>query len=76
MLLMRLVDLFWMIAPAAQMETGVVSYLHFHLMDILAPIGVGGVWLARFIQQLKSRPLLPLYDPYLEEAFSSTGSKH
>ncbi|HWP46714.1 MAG TPA: hypothetical protein VNM22_06090 [Candidatus Limnocylindrales bacterium] len=76
MLLMRLVDLFWMIAPAAQMETGVVSYLHVHVMDILAPIGVGGVWLAQFIQQLKSRPLLPLYDPYLEEAFSSTGSKH
>ncbi len=76
MLLMRLVDLFWIIAPTAQMETGTVSYLHFHWMDILAPIGVGGIWLARFIQQLKSRPLLPLYDPYLEEAFSSTGSKH
>jgi hypothetical protein len=29
----------------------------------LAPIGIGGVWLAAFLFQLKRRPLLPYRDP-------------
>jgi hypothetical protein len=64
-LLMRLVDLFWIVAPKADKT-------HFELgglwLYIVAPIGLGGIWLWYFAKQLKKRPLLPLNDPYLEEA--------
>jgi len=29
----------------------------------VAPIGIGGIWLAFFIRNLKARPLLPSNDP-------------
>jgi hypothetical protein len=64
-LLMRLVDLFWIVAPKADKT-------HFELSGLwlyfVAPIGLGGVWLWYFATQLRKRPLLPLNDPYLEEA--------
>ena len=53
---MRIVDLFWL--------TG----FELHWLDVAAPIGLGGIWVAAFFRQLKQRPLLPLHDPELEEA--------
>jgi hypothetical protein len=59
-LAMRYVDLYWMVAPSfPQAATG----LHFHWLDLAAPLAVGGLWLAEFLRQLKSRPLVPLNDP-------------
>ncbi len=60
---MRLVDLFWLTAPEFQ-----PGGFHVHWMDLLAPVGVGGIWLAFFARQLKSRPLLPIGDPHLAQA--------
>ena len=59
---MRLVDVFWYIAPA--FHPGAFTL---HWMDIAAPIGLGGIWLAVFFWQLRRRPLLPLHDPYARE---------
>jgi len=59
--LMRLVDVFWLTQPAFS-DGG----FRLHWMDLLAPIGVGGVWLAAFLWQLGKRPLLPLNDPELQ----------
>ena len=61
LLVMRLVDLFWMIEPE-------FNRAHFHLswMDVMAPLGIGGLWLAMFSWQLQQRPLVPLNDPQLE----------
>ncbi len=59
MLLMRLVDLFWIIVPAYDRE------IPFHALDAVALIGIGGLWLAAFVARLRSRPLLPLHDPRL-----------
>ena len=64
MIVMRLVDLFWVVAPNFHPEK-----LSVHWMDLAAPLGIGGVWLAVFFWQLKGRALLPLHDPRLEEAF-------
>ncbi|HET6372603.1 MAG TPA: hypothetical protein VFG76_04815 [Candidatus Polarisedimenticolia bacterium] len=61
--LMRLVDLYWMMAPAH--ETG---GWRAHWMDLSAPIGVGGIWLFLFLRQVERFPLLPLRDPSLGEA--------
>jgi hypothetical protein len=39
-----------------------------HWMDFLMPLGIGGLWLAFFLWQLKQRSLLPLHDPSQEAA--------
>jgi hypothetical protein len=63
LLLMTLVDLFWLVAPAFER-----SGPRLHWMDLLAPIGIGGLWVAAFLTQLKGKPLLPLHDPRFEGA--------
>jgi hypothetical protein len=64
-LVMRLVDLLWMIAPTFTGE-------HFHVswMDIVAPIGLGGLWLAFFTWQLGRRSLIPINDPQYESVLA------
>ena len=59
----RFLDLFFMIGPEAY-----PNGLAFHWLDVAAPVGLGGVWVALFISNLKSRPLLPLHDAGLENA--------
>ena len=59
-LFMRWVDLFWFTAPAFHPEG-----VFIHWMDVMAPVGIGGIWLAVYISQLKGRPLLPIHDPYV-----------
>jgi hypothetical protein len=62
-LIVRLIDLFWLIAPEFH-QTGIaVSWL-----DIVLPLTLGSIWLACFIHQLRGRPLLPVHDPEFEEA--------
>lgn len=63
LLVMRWIDLYWLAAPA-------MSHGHFspHWLDVGTFLAVGGIWIAIFVQQLKKRPLLPIQDPYLEEA--------
>jgi hypothetical protein len=61
--LMRAVDVFWLTQPAFA-----GSRFHLHWMDILAPVGVGGLWFAAFLWQLGKRPLLPMNDPEMEAA--------
>lgn len=63
--LMQLVEIFWLTQPAFAGER-----FRLHWMDLLAPIGVGGLWLAVFSWQLGKRPLLPLNDPELQEALA------
>ncbi len=58
-ILVRLVDLYWVIKPA----TG--GGLRPHWMDVIAPIAIGGIWVSFFVWQLKGRPLLPVNDPQL-----------
>jgi hypothetical protein len=65
-LLMRVVDLVWLVEPMFP-RTG----FPIHWMDLALPIGLVGVWLFLFARNLYSRPLLPLNDPYLKEAFAN-----
>ncbi len=55
MLVMRLVDIWWVVAPTFQ------SRIRVHWMDVMAPVAIGGIWIAVFVWQLKGRPLLPLH---------------
>ncbi len=70
-LLMRLVDLFWLTAP--QPGTG---GFRVHWMDLAAPVGIGGLWLAIFFGQLGRRPLLALNDPEFKEVLAHAGESH
>lgn len=64
-ILMRLVDLIWLTGP--EFHEGA---FYFHWMDVVMPVGLGGLWLAYFAHQLKARPLLPIGDPFLEQALA------
>jgi hypothetical protein len=60
-LVMHWVDLWWFVVPAFQ-PTGV----YVHWLDLATLVGIGGIWAAVFIWQLKKQALLPRYDPGLE----------
>jgi hypothetical protein len=69
-LVMRLVDMFYLIGPnprivthGAEQGAFIVSW-----MDIIAPIAVGGIWLWWFFGELLKRPMVPANDPYFENA--------
>jgi len=66
LLVLRFVDIYWFVAPAFSPFHFTISWL-----DFVIPIGMGGVWLAFFTMQLAKRPLLPLHDPYAEEALNA-----
>ncbi len=67
LLVMRWVDLYWQAAPAFGHGEGEHG-LHPHWLDLATLVGVGGLWLAAYFGQLKKRPLLPAFEPYLGEA--------
>jgi hypothetical protein len=39
----------------------------------MATVGIGGIWIAVFLGRLKRLPLVPLNDPYLNEALERSG---
>jgi hypothetical protein len=63
MLVIRLVDLFWLIAPGFHREGVTVSW-----MDVVVPLTLGTIWLGGFISQLRGRAILPVHDPQFDEA--------
>ncbi len=58
-LFMRLVDLFFYIAPNFE---SLKRNLHVHWLDVVAPLALGSLWLAAFFRQLMARPLMPVHD--------------
>ena len=57
LIVMRIVDIFWHIEPAFHPEFH-LSWVHFSVV-----IGMGGLWMAYFFRNLRSRPLLAVYAP-------------
>ncbi len=60
--IMGWVDLYWIIQPAFRPQGPQLSW-----MDLATPVGLGGLWMAFFLQKLRKRPLLPLHDPRFDE---------
>jgi hypothetical protein len=56
-LFIRMVDIYWHVEPASH-PTFHLSWMHF---TILA--GIGGLWVAYFLHNLRARPLLPIHAP-------------
>jgi hypothetical protein len=65
LMFMRWVELFWQVEPAFHERHATFDWLY-----LAAPLFLGGLWLFFFARTLKTRPLLPLHDPYLPEAIA------
>lgn len=69
---LRLVDLFWLIAPSNRPHSVMAAWVY-----LILPAALGTFWLGCFVQQLRTRPLLPLGDPELLDALElRTGAAH
>ena len=68
-LVVRAVDVFWLVRPEFP-QTGFAL----HWLDLALPIGLGGVWLGVFAQQLKTRPLLPVGEPEVRQILAEAGA--
>ena len=66
LLIVRLADLYWFIAPDAGVH-GHAAGLAVHWLDIAALFGIGGLWLSAFARELKGRPLVPVGEPEIRE---------
>jgi hypothetical protein len=64
-LVFRYLDLVWLVEPMFGHEG-----FPLHWLDLAVPAGLLGVWFFLFARQLRSRPLLPLNDPFFKEAFA------
>jgi hypothetical protein len=63
MLVMQLVDLFWLIGPDLVAHGEGPVPLRVHWMDPAAALGLGGAWLWLFTRGLRGAPLLPVGEP-------------
>jgi len=68
-IIMRMVDLEWLLAPAFKDHRWI-------WLDVIALLGFGGLWLAFFIWQLSSRPLIPINDPQFESTLEQMHAGH
>ena len=67
MLVMQLVDLFWLIGPDLSGHGALAPALRVHWLDPTAVLGLGGLWLFLFARQARALPLLPSHEPALQK---------
>ena len=60
-LVMRLVDMYWMVLPAFGGGNARLTW-----MNVALPLGFGAIWFSYFIWQLQRMPILPVHDPRME----------
>ena len=73
LLFMRFIDLFWYIEPNFHKA---LTFYWGYLLDLVVPIAIGGLWLALFFRNLRSHPLLPVYDLHAQEFLEYVGAAH
>jgi hypothetical protein len=67
-MLLRIVDVFYHIAPSPSTTGAEPHFNAFWVLYLLGPLAVGGIWLWAFFGELAKRPLVPIKDPFLENA--------
>ena len=68
-LVMRVIDLLWMLGPAFRDHRWI-------WLDVIALLGFGGLWLAFFTWQLSKRPLIPINDPQFDSVVEQMHAGH
>jgi len=69
LLFMQMVNIYWYVVP------NFPDAKLFSIWYLASPIALGGLWLAGFFYNFRQRPLLPLYEPQIEN-FLHQGSGH
>jgi hypothetical protein len=59
--LVHFLAVYWLVAPSFHQQGLEISWL-----DLIAPLGIGGVWVAAFLWLLARAPLMPRNDPRME----------
>jgi len=65
MLIVRYIDLFWIIEPNFS------TTFRVSLADIVLPFAMGGLWMWYFFRNLGSMALVPAYDPFAKEVLEA-----
>jgi hypothetical protein len=71
MLVMQLVDLFWLIGPDLVGHGHESVPLRAHWMDLAATLGLGGLWLFLFARQARAFPVLAVGEPEVRELMAA-----
>lgn len=61
LLVMQLLNIYWMIAPSGNEPYPEVSWLNV-IVTVVAVMGIGGLWVAIFVRLLDGPPLMPMGD--------------
>ena len=67
-LVLRIVDMFYHIAPSPSTTGTELHFNAFWALYLIGPIAVGGIWLSEFFRQLGKRPIVPINDPFMDNA--------
>jgi hypothetical protein len=62
-LVMRFVDIYWLVVPAHHPD-----HFYFSWITLFAFLGIGGLWLAAFLWQLKGQTIIPIHETWVDEA--------
>lgn len=73
LIFMRFIDIFWYIEPSFHKT---LTFYWGYFVDLVVAIAIGGLWMALFFRNLRSRPLLPLYDLHAQEFLQYVGAAH
>jgi len=76
MLVMQLVDLFWLIGPDLVGHGAVAVPLRLHWLDLAAVLGLGGLWLHLFARQARAAPVLPTGEPEVRALLAARAEAH
>ena len=77
MLVMRFVDIYWLVTPSFSHGGTVELHLFPNILyDLAGLLAVGGIWVMFFAMMLKDKPLVPLKDKRLQEALEGAGGHH
>ncbi|MDA8015939.1 MAG: hypothetical protein MPN21_00715 [Thermoanaerobaculia bacterium] len=61
----RWLDYYWNIVPNLHPDGFTM-----HVFDVIAPIGIGGLWIWLLFGQVQGKVLVPVHDPVIQEALS------
>ncbi len=62
-IVMRYVAIYWLVAPSFY-----GADFHYSWIDLATLVGIGGVWMFAFLQQLKGQTIIPIHETWVEEA--------